>query len=129
MGDRNIRFCSLVIYQQCRSGISAFAQQDPIYHKRPDRITRENTRIQSKEPCVDRGDCSLPACYRRRFFRADRGVQCVMDIEADLGQVKPEKVYFHRFLVRELACNLSVFDAVVDGFEVLGGGLATKTTE
>jgi hypothetical protein len=101
--------------------IYAFTKQFSVNHKNAYRIPDETTCIQSKKSRIYRSDGTVAGCYGRSFFRTDRGVQSVMDIEADFGQVEAEEVDLHGLFVRELACHLGVFDAIVDGLEILGG--------
>ncbi len=52
----------------------------------------------------------------------------MVDVEAYFFQVEAEEVYFYG-VVAELAGDFGVFDAVVDGFEILGGCFITEDTE
>jgi hypothetical protein len=52
----------------------------------------------------------------------------MVDVEADFFQVEAEEVYFYG-IVADLVIYMCVFDAVVDGFEILSGGFTTEETE
>jgi hypothetical protein len=52
----------------------------------------------------------------------------VDDVETDFGQVEAEEVHLH-LLTADLARDLGVLDAVVDGPEILCGEGATEGTE
>jgi hypothetical protein len=82
-------------------------------------IARELALVQSKKSCVDRGDGSVAFRYRRCRFDADRPIERVMDIQPDFREIEAEEIYFDG-IVAELSIGQRVFDAWMDGLEILG---------
>jgi hypothetical protein len=99
--------------------VHAFAVEPPINHQNPSSITRELALVQSKKSCVDRGDGSVAFRYRRCRFDADRPIERVMDIQPDFREIEAEEIYFDG-IVAELSIGQRVFDAWMDGLEILG---------
>ena len=52
----------------------------------------------------------------------------MVNIEPHLYQIKLQQVYLHR-ITAEFVIDLCVFDAVVDGLEILSGNFTTENTE
>ena len=96
----------------------ALAQEFPVNHQGTNRITGENTRIQSKKSSIYGGKRAVARGDRGGFFGADRGVHGVVDVEADLGQIEAEKVHVD-LEAADLFCDLGVLDAVFKRLEIL----------
>jgi len=101
------------------STVDALAQKFPVNHQNARRVARENAFVQSEKSRVYRRQRAVSGRNRRSRFKSDCRVERVNDIKPDFRQIKPQEIYFNDFGFRA-AFYFGVFDAVLQGFEILG---------
>jgi hypothetical protein len=95
-----------------------FAPDSPVDGEYAGRITGELRFVQSEKAGVDRRNCSMSSCDRGRRLDANRRIERVVDIESDLLQIEPQKIYLHR-IAADLVIDAGVLDSGMNRFPIL----------